>query len=45
MILVTGEELHEIKRFAIDLVEAFGPDRRIEALFRQATHRLLSLGP
>lgn len=30
-ILITGDELHELKRFAIDMVEAFGLDRRIEA--------------
>ena len=30
-ILITGDELHELKRFTIDLVEAFGLDRRIEA--------------
>ena len=31
MILITGEELDELKRFTIDMVEAFGLDRRIEA--------------
>ncbi len=30
-ILTTGDELHELKRFTIDMVEAFGLDRRIEA--------------
>ena len=30
-ILITGEELHELKRFTIDMAEAFGLDRRIEA--------------
>ena len=30
-VLVTGDELHELKRFTIDMVEAFGLDRRIEA--------------
>jgi len=30
-ILITGDELHELKRFTIDMVEAFGLDRRIEA--------------
>jgi len=30
-ILITGDELHELKRFTIDMVEAFGFDRRIEA--------------
>ena len=30
MILITGEELRELKRFTIDLVEAFGLDRWIE---------------
>jgi len=29
-ILITGEELVELKRFAVDMVEAFGLDRRIE---------------
>ena len=31
MILIAGDELHELKRFTIDMVEAFGLDRRIEA--------------
>jgi len=30
-ILITGDELHGLKRFTIDMVEAFGLDRRIEA--------------
>ena len=30
-ILITGDELHALKRFTIDMVEAFGLDRRIEA--------------
>src|SRR5208283_349569 len=30
-ILITGDELHELKRFTIDMVEAFGLDSRIEA--------------
>jgi hypothetical protein len=30
-ILITGDELHELKRFTIDMAEAFGVDRRIEA--------------
>jgi len=30
-ILITRDELHELKRFAIDMVEAFGLDRRLEA--------------
>ncbi len=30
-ILITGDELCELKRFTIDMVEAFGLDRRIEA--------------
>ena len=30
-ILITGGELHELKRFTFDMVEAFGLDRRIEA--------------
>jgi hypothetical protein len=30
-ILITGDELHELKRFTIDMVEALGLDRRIEA--------------
>ncbi|MGD0185242.1 MAG: hypothetical protein ABSC25_08320 [Roseiarcus sp.] len=30
-ILVTGDELRELKRFTIDMAEAFGLDRRIEA--------------
>ena len=30
-ILITGDELHELKRFTIDMTEAFGLDRRIEA--------------
>ena len=30
-ILITKDELHELKRFTIDMVEAFGLDRRIEA--------------
>lgn len=30
-ILITRDELHELKRFTIDMVEAFGLDRRIEA--------------
>jgi hypothetical protein len=29
-ILITGDELHELKRFTTDMVEAFGLDRRIE---------------
>ena len=31
MILITGEELDELKRFTIDMAEAYGLDRRIEA--------------
>ena len=30
-VLITGHELHELKRFTIDMAEAFGLDRRIEA--------------
>ena len=30
-ILITGDELHELKRFTSDMSEAFGLDRRIEA--------------
>jgi hypothetical protein len=30
-ILINGDELLELKRFASDMAEAFGPDRRIEA--------------
>lgn len=30
-ILITGDELDELKRFAWEMVEAFGLDRRIEA--------------
>ena len=30
-ILITGDELLELKRFTIDMAEAFGLDRRIEA--------------
>jgi len=30
-ILITKDELHELKRFTIDMAEAFGLDRRIEA--------------
>ena len=30
-ILIPGDELHELKRFTIDMAEAFGLDRRIEA--------------
>ena len=30
-ILITEDELRELKRFTIDMVEAFGLDRRIEA--------------
>ena len=30
-ILITGDELQELKRFTIDMAEAFGLDRRIEA--------------
>jgi hypothetical protein len=30
-LLITGDELHELKRFTIDMVEAFGLDGRIEA--------------
>jgi hypothetical protein len=30
-ILITRDELHELKRFTIDMVEAFGLDRRLEA--------------
>jgi hypothetical protein len=30
-ILIAGDELHELKRFTIDMVEAFGLDSRIEA--------------
>jgi len=29
-ILITGDELHELKRFTIDMIETFGLDRRIE---------------
>ena len=29
-ILITGDELLELKRFTTDMVEAFGLDRRIE---------------
>jgi len=29
--LITGDELYELKRFTIDMTEAFGLDRRIEA--------------
>jgi hypothetical protein len=30
-ILITGDELHELKRLTIDMAVAFGLDRRIEA--------------
>ena len=30
-ILITGDELHELKRFTSDMSEAFALDRRIEA--------------
>jgi hypothetical protein len=30
-VLINGDELRELKRFTIDMVEAFGLDRRIEA--------------
>jgi hypothetical protein len=30
-ILITGDELHELKRFTFFMAEAFGLDRRIEA--------------
>jgi hypothetical protein len=30
-ILITGDELRELKRFTIDMAEAFGLDRRVEA--------------
>jgi hypothetical protein len=30
-ILIAGDALHELKRFTIDMAEAFGLDRRIEA--------------
>ena len=30
-ILITGDELLEVQRFTIDMAEAFGLDRRIEA--------------
>jgi hypothetical protein len=30
-ILLTGNELQELKRFTVDMAEAFGLDRRIEA--------------
>jgi hypothetical protein len=30
-VVIAGDELHELKRFTIDMAEAFGPDRRIEA--------------
>ena len=30
-ILITGDELHELKQFTFDMVEAFGLDRQIEA--------------
>jgi hypothetical protein len=30
-ILITGDELLELQRFTIDMAEAFGLDRRIEA--------------
>ena len=30
-LLITGDELHELKRFTVDMAEAFGVDRRIEA--------------
>jgi hypothetical protein len=33
MILITGDELDELKRFTIDMGEAFGLDRRIEAYY------------
>jgi hypothetical protein len=29
-ILITEDELHELKRFTVDMAEAFGLDRRIE---------------
>jgi len=44
IILITGDELHELKRFTIDMVEAFGLDRRIEA-YTGKRPILLSLGP
>jgi hypothetical protein len=30
-VLITGDELRELKRFTIDMAEAYGLDRRIEA--------------
>jgi hypothetical protein len=30
-ILITRDELHELKRFTVDMAEAFGLDRRLEA--------------
>jgi hypothetical protein len=30
-VLITGDELRELKRFTFDMAEAFGLDRRIEA--------------
>jgi hypothetical protein len=30
-VLINDDELRELKRFTIDMVEAFGLDRRIEA--------------
>jgi hypothetical protein len=30
-ILITGDELHELKRFTIDMVDAFGLDRQGDA--------------
>ena len=44
-ILITGDELHELKRFTIDMVEAFGLDGRIEAYSGKRPIGLLSLGP
>jgi hypothetical protein len=29
--LITGDELRELRRFTVDMAEAFGLDRRIEA--------------
>ncbi len=40
-ILITGDELDELKRFTIDMVEAFGLNRRIEAYAAKLRYPLI----
>ena len=39
-ILITGDELYELKRFTVDMAKAFGLDRRIEAYSGKGPIRL-----